>query len=122
MQAARQDMVGVSMTAMSLLVVPTFGAEPRLGTNPISIAAPAASEPSLLYDAATSTIAGNKLGLARRVGAMMEPGWIAAPDGTPIMERAPGGAGRPLRARRPTTCCRSAARASRARTRGTGWR
>jgi LDH2 family malate/lactate/ureidoglycolate dehydrogenase len=89
MQAARQDLVGVSMTAMSLLVVPTFGAAPRLGTNPIAIAAPAASEPYLLYDAATSTIAGNKVGLARRVGATMEPGWIAAPDGTPIMEQHP---------------------------------
>jgi L-2-hydroxycarboxylate dehydrogenase (NAD+) len=89
MQAARQEMVGVCMTAMSLLVLPTFGAVPRLGTNPLAIAAPAASEPYLLFDAATSAIAGNKIGLARRVGAMMAPGWIAAPDGTPIMEEHP---------------------------------
>ena len=39
------------------------------------------SEPFLLYDAATSTIAGNKIGLARRVGADMEPGWISEPTG-----------------------------------------
>lgn len=89
MQAANQDMVGICLTAMSVLVLPTFGAIPRLGTNPISIAAPARTEPFLLYDAATSTIAGNKIALARRVGADMEPGWIAAPDGTPIMERRP---------------------------------
>jgi LDH2 family malate/lactate/ureidoglycolate dehydrogenase len=86
MQAAQQDMVGMCFTAMSTLVLPTFGAVPRLGTNPISIAAPANREPFLLYDAATSTIAGNKIMLARRVGANMEPGWIADPDGTPIME------------------------------------
>ncbi len=89
MQAAEQDMVGICLTAMSVLVLPTFGAIPRLGTNPISIAAPANSEPFLLYDAATSTIAGNKIGLARRVGANMEPGWIAEPDGSPIMEERP---------------------------------
>jgi len=87
MQAARQDMVGLCMTAMSLLVVPTFGASPRLGTNPIAFAAPAMTAPYLLYDAATSTIAGNKVALARRLGTTMEPGWIAGPDGTPIMER-----------------------------------
>ena len=89
MQAAQQDMVGICLTAMSVLVLPTFGAVPRLGTNPISIAAPANTEPFLLYDAATSTIAGNKIMLARRVGANMEPGWIADPDGTPIMEERP---------------------------------
>ena len=88
-QAARQDMVGICLTAMSVLTLPTFGAERRLGTNPISIAAPANRMPWLLYDAATSTIAGNKLGLAKRVGALMEPGWIAEPDGTPIMDERP---------------------------------
>jgi L-2-hydroxycarboxylate dehydrogenase (NAD+) len=89
MQAAEQDMVGICLTAMSVPVLPTFGAVPRLGTNPISIAAPAKSEPFLLYDAATSTIAGNKIALARRVGADMEPGWIAEPDGSPIMHERP---------------------------------
>src|SRR5215216_7698999 len=89
MQAAKQGLIGVCMTAMSKLVLPTFGAEPRLGTNPISIAAPAKHEPFFLYDAATSSIAGNKIGLARRVGASVEPGWIAQPDGTPIMEMQP---------------------------------
>jgi L-2-hydroxycarboxylate dehydrogenase (NAD+) len=88
-QAAQQDMVGICLTAMSVLVLPTFGAERRLGTNPISIAAPANRMPWLLFDAATSTIAGNKLGLAKRVGALMEPGWIAEPDGTPIMDERP---------------------------------
>jgi LDH2 family malate/lactate/ureidoglycolate dehydrogenase len=87
--AASADMVGVCITAGGLLVLPTWGAAPRLGTNPISIAAPAQTEPWLLFDAATSTVAGNKLGLAERVGALMEPGWIAEPDGTPIMQPRP---------------------------------
>ncbi|MDA0770071.1 MAG: Ldh family oxidoreductase [Chloroflexi bacterium] len=89
MLAAEQDMVGMVTTAASLQVVPTFGAEPRYGTNPIAMAAPAKNEPPFLYDAATSAVAGNKLGLARRVGAEMEPGWITKMDGTPIMEEWP---------------------------------
>jgi LDH2 family malate/lactate/ureidoglycolate dehydrogenase len=89
MQAANEGLIGVCMTSISKYVLPTFGAEPRLGTNPISIAAPAQSQPYFIFDAATSTISGNKIGLARRVGANIEPGWIAEADGTPIMEVRP---------------------------------
>jgi L-2-hydroxycarboxylate dehydrogenase (NAD+) len=87
--AARENMVGVCMTAMSVLVLPTYGALPRLGTNPISIAAPAGSQPFLLFDAATSAIAGNKIRLAERLGVDMEPGWVAGLDGAPIVDRRP---------------------------------
>ena len=89
MLAAEQDMVGMCMTAGGVMVLPTFAAEPRLGTNPIAIAAPAATEPPLLFDAATSAIAGNKQGLAMRVGADLLPGWISDADGVPIMEETP---------------------------------
>ncbi|MDP7103326.1 MAG: Ldh family oxidoreductase [SAR202 cluster bacterium] len=86
MQAAEAGMVGMCGTATGTGILPTFAAEPRMGTNPISIAAPAGDEPPLLFDAATSAIAGNKTRLAARVGADLLPGWIAAKDGTPIME------------------------------------
>jgi LDH2 family malate/lactate/ureidoglycolate dehydrogenase len=89
MLAAQQDMVGVCMTAGGLLVPPTFGAEPRLGTNPIAIAAPAKNEAPFLFDAATSAIAGNKVGLAARVNANLLPGWVSDADGTPITEESP---------------------------------
>jgi LDH2 family malate/lactate/ureidoglycolate dehydrogenase len=69
-------------------VVPTFGAEPRLGTNPIAVAVPSRDEPPFVFDAATSTVAGNKIGIARRLGAMLEPGWLADELGNPIMEEA----------------------------------
>ncbi len=83
MLAAEQDMVGMTMTSAGAKIVPTFGAEPRLGTNPIAIAAPARSEAPFLYDAATSAIAGNKIRLAKRVGAELLPGWITDLDGNP---------------------------------------
>ena len=90
MLAAKENMVGMTTTSggagSRVFVLPTFAAEPRFGTNPIAIAAPARSQPFLLFDAATSAIAGNKIGLAERVGAMLEPGWIAKLDGSPIVE------------------------------------
>ena len=89
MLAAREDMVGMCMTAGGTMVVPTFGGEGRLGTNPIAIAAPARDEAPVLFDAATSAIAGNKLRLADRVGAPLLPGWVAELDGTPVMEETP---------------------------------
>lgn len=85
MLAAQQDMVGMCATSAGRGVLPTFGAEPRFGTNPISIAAPANQEAPLLFDAATSQIAGNKFSLARRVGSDLMPGWVADNDGNPIM-------------------------------------
>lgn len=89
MLAAKEDMIGVCMTASGQEVVPTFAAEPRFGTNPIAIAAPARTEPPVLFDAATSAIAGNKIRLAARVGANLLPGWIADKEGNPIMDESP---------------------------------
>ena len=89
MLAAQEDMVGVCMTATGSGVLPTFAAEARFGTNPIAIAAPARNEAPFLFDAATSAVAGNKLRLAARVGAMLLPGWVAELDGTPIVEETP---------------------------------
>lgn len=89
MLAAEQDMIGVAMTAAGLHVLPTFGAAPRLGTNPIALAAPARHQPFLLFDVATSAIANNKVRLAERLGTDMEPGWISDAEGTPMMEQHP---------------------------------
>jgi L-2-hydroxycarboxylate dehydrogenase (NAD+) len=86
--AAEQDMIGVSMSAAGPRVLPTFGAEPRLGTNPIAYAAPTRNEPFLLFDIATTVIAENKLRLAHRLQTELAPNWIARLDGSPIAERA----------------------------------
>jgi LDH2 family malate/lactate/ureidoglycolate dehydrogenase len=89
MQAAEGDMVGVCFTAAGLNMVPTFASKPLLGTNPIAVAAPARGEAPLLFDAATSAIAGNKIRLAIRVGSPLLPGWVTDKEGTPIMEEKP---------------------------------
>jgi LDH2 family malate/lactate/ureidoglycolate dehydrogenase len=89
MQAALQDMVGVCFTGAGLSVVPTFAAKPLLGTNPIALAAPARHEAPMLFDAATSAIAGNKIRLAIRLGSPLLPGWVTDKDGHPVMEEKP---------------------------------
>ena len=89
MMALEHDMIGTCMTSCPPSVLPTFGAEPRLGTNPIAVAAPADKEPPFVFDAAMSAVAGNKLGLARRLDNDLLPGWVADADGVPIMEEVP---------------------------------
>src|SRR5437867_2757175 len=89
MQAAQQDMVGVCFTGAGLSVVPTFAAKPMLGTNPIAVAAPARREAPMLFDAATSAIAGNKIRLAIRLGSPLLPGWVTDKEGNPITEEKP---------------------------------
>jgi L-2-hydroxycarboxylate dehydrogenase (NAD+) len=86
MMAAENDMIGWCMTAGGKSMVPTFGAEAQLGTNPIAFAAPGNNEPTFMFDAAMTSIAGNKIGLANRMGKGMSPGWVAEDDGTPDME------------------------------------
>ena len=92
MMALQRDMIGTCMTSAPPRMVPTFGAEPRLGTNPIAVAAPAKEEPPFVYDAATTVVAQNKIVLARRLEAMIPSGWLAAPDGTPILDESDGSA------------------------------
>jgi L-2-hydroxycarboxylate dehydrogenase (NAD+) len=89
MQAAQENMVGVCFTGAGLTVVPTFASKPMLGTNPIALAAPARHEAPMLFDAATSAIAGNKIRLAIRLGSPLLPSWVTDKDGTPIMEEKP---------------------------------
>ena len=56
---------------------------------PIALAAPARREAPLLFDAATSAIAGNKIRLAMRIGSPLLAGWVTDKEGTPIMEEKP---------------------------------
>ena len=77
MLALEHDMIGVCMTSCPPSVLPTFGAEPRLGTNPIAIAVPTGDEAPFVFDAATSSVAVNKIRIAQRLGADIPAGWLA---------------------------------------------
>lgn len=82
LQAAARGLIGLSMTAVyGASIVPTFGREPRMGTNPIGFAAPARKNEPFLLDMATSTVAIGKLKLAAREGKMIPDGWALDKDG-----------------------------------------
>jgi L-2-hydroxycarboxylate dehydrogenase (NAD+) len=89
MIASAQDLIGVCATSGGPRVVPTFGREARLGTNPLSVAVPTSAGPPFVLDAATSTVAYNKIVGARREGRPLGAGWCADVDGTPLMQPTP---------------------------------
>jgi LDH2 family malate/lactate/ureidoglycolate dehydrogenase len=89
LMAARRGLGGIAMTNASPLVVPTFGARPMLGTNPIAIAVPTGSGPDappLVLDMATSTVAWGKIQVARQDGAAIPAGWAVDEDGRPTTD------------------------------------
>ncbi|HNJ55125.1 MAG: Ldh family oxidoreductase [Chitinophagaceae bacterium] len=81
MMALKHDMIGLSMTNASPLVVPTFSIDKMLGTNPICVAAPAENEPAFVADLATTTAANGKLEILQRKNADTPLGWVQDKDG-----------------------------------------
>ncbi|XP_036391576.1 uncharacterized oxidoreductase YjmC-like [Megalops cyprinoides] len=75
MQALKENMIGMSYTNTSPLVVPTRAKECTLGTNPISVAAPANNGDSFVLDMATSAVALGKVELHHRSGEIIPEGW-----------------------------------------------
>jgi L-2-hydroxycarboxylate dehydrogenase (NAD+) len=88
-RAVPHGMIGVSMTVGGLQVVPTFGSSPVVGLNPIAVAVGGGEEADFVFDASMSSVAGNKIRIAQRLGATVLPGWIADPEGRPILDEAP---------------------------------
>ena len=76
LKALEREMIGWSMTNTSRIVVPLWGAERRLGTNPIAIAFPALKNPPVVIDLSTSVVAFGKIEMAERTGTQIPHGWI----------------------------------------------
>jgi LDH2 family malate/lactate/ureidoglycolate dehydrogenase len=83
MMALEHDCIGISMTNAAVLVVPTFGRDAMLGTNPIAIAAPAGNERPFVLDMATSTVPRGKLEVYSRLEKPLPLGWATDETGTP---------------------------------------
>jgi LDH2 family malate/lactate/ureidoglycolate dehydrogenase len=81
LMALQYDLIGVSMTNAAPLVVPTFGRNAILGTNPISLAAPALNEKPFVLDMATSVVPRGKLEVYDRLGKKMPLGWAVDTTG-----------------------------------------
>ncbi|MBI4185385.1 MAG: Ldh family oxidoreductase [Proteobacteria bacterium] len=87
--AADEGVIGIAMTAGSRpRVLPTFGAKPKLSTNPIAFAAPAARHRPYSLDMATSTVATGKIRNKANEGAPMPIGWACDKNGRPTTDPA----------------------------------
>ena len=86
MKAAEQGMIGFCVANTPALVVPFGGADPMLGTNPISVAVPAGKSPALVLDMATSIVAKGKISLAMKEGKDIPLGWAVDKEGNPTTD------------------------------------
>lgn len=84
--ALEHNMIGIAMTTGGMSVLPVDGSQPRFGLNPIAIAVPTRNEAPFIFDASMSSVAGNKIALAKRLGVPVAGGWIADKDGVPVLE------------------------------------
>jgi len=83
MMALEHDLIGISLTNSSALVVPTFGRNALLGTNPISVAAPARTEWPFVLDMATATAPLGKIELYKREKKPIPLYWGTDNEGIP---------------------------------------
>ena len=78
--AAEQGLIGLSMTNTEAIMVPTFGRQAMLGTNPIAFAMPA--QPTVYsFDAATTVVPRGKLEVYVKRGNGLPVGWALDENG-----------------------------------------
>jgi L-2-hydroxycarboxylate dehydrogenase (NAD+) len=85
-QALKRDLIGWAMTNATKGVVPLWGAERMLGTNPIAIAFPGLEEPPIVIDMATSAVAYGKIEIALRTGQPLSDGWAVDRTGSVTLD------------------------------------
>lgn len=99
LRAVDQGLLGMAFTNTSPLQVPTRAKKPILGTNPLSVAAPAQDGDSFVLDMATSAVALGKIEYQRRKHEPIPVGWAVDKDGrvtTDSVAASTGGALMPL--------------------------
>lgn len=86
MMALERDCVGLCMTNTHALMVPTFGRDPLLGTNPIAVAVPSGGERPFVLDMATTLAPLGKLEVYSRLGKPIPLGWATDETGIPTTD------------------------------------
>ena len=85
--AADRGVIGmVTSATRGVTMVPTFGAEPVLGTNPIAFAAPARRNAPFLLDMATTTVAAGKVKVYKLNHKPLPAGWVVDADGKQVTD------------------------------------
>lgn len=84
LMAVEAGLIGmVATSASGIQVAPTFGAQARLGTDPIAFAAPGRPGEPFLLDMATTTVAAGKIRNKANENLPTPPGWLVTSEGKP---------------------------------------
>jgi L-2-hydroxycarboxylate dehydrogenase (NAD+) len=86
LMAAKEGMIGLTVTNARPAIAPTFGTEPMLGTNPIAFAAPSDMEFPFSFDGATSISQRGKIEVAARAEKPVPEGWIIDAENNPVTD------------------------------------
>jgi LDH2 family malate/lactate/ureidoglycolate dehydrogenase len=84
--AAENGMFGLCMSNAAASLAPWGGAEPLLGTNPISMAVPTQGAVPIVLDMSSSLVARGKIRQALRRGESIPPGWALDAEGRPTTD------------------------------------
>lgn len=85
--AAERGVIGmVTSATRGVSLVPTFAAEPVMGTNPLAFAAPARRNPPFQLDMATTTVAAGKVKVHKLHHRPLPPGWVVDGDGRAVTD------------------------------------
>jgi len=88
-RVAEQGVVCLCVQNGPTVVPPYGGVTPMFSTNPISYAFPTGRHPTIVFDIATTAVAGNRLLLAKRRGDESIPeGWASDEQGRPTTDTA----------------------------------
>ena len=83
--AASEGLIGICMTNSEAIMVPTFGRQAMLGTNPIAFSMPADPIP-FTFDAATTVVPRGKLEVYAKRDGVIRDGWALDETGAPCTE------------------------------------
>ena len=83
LMAAKENMMGVTVTNARPSIAPTFGVEPMLGTNPVTFGAPSDMEFPFVIDCATSISQRGKIEYLDRAEQPTPEGWAIDQEGKP---------------------------------------
>ncbi len=86
LMAAREGMMGLTVTNARPAIAPTLGTEPMLGTNPIAFAAPSDLPFPFCFDGATSITQRGKIEVLARTGKPLPEGWVIDTEGRPATD------------------------------------
>jgi len=81
LMATKEGMIGFAVTNARPSMPPTFGVEPMLGTNPLTVGAPTDEEFPFLIDCATTIIQRGKVELYNRINKPLPDGVVITDDG-----------------------------------------